>query len=160
MPCPDITNTTQRTMTDKKTIKETKISSPVTIMGHTFNNLQEIKDAVSISASKYEADSGRRITGKDLDPDKGPKDIHVAEIWQLYPCFDSSDRMYETRSFQNYFFSKEPFTFERLREIYNGCKTGMNFCLVNEDTPAEFLPAVYYVGERSLMTVATPDAAD
>jgi hypothetical protein len=63
--------------------------------------------------------------------------------------------MNENRTYQNYFFSDKPFTPERICEIYQKCHEQFNFGLINESMPAEYAPAVYYVGDRDKMVYAT-----
>lgn len=80
--------------------------------------------------------------------------IHIAEVWESYPCFDAEDRMYEDRTYQNYFFSEEPFTPAKVCDIISRCKGQCNYQYVNEQMPADCTPALYYVGDRGVMVLA------
>ncbi|MDE6581635.1 MAG: hypothetical protein K2K47_03810 [Duncaniella sp.] len=80
--------------------------------------------------------------------------IHIAEIYAPYPCFDSYDSIYENRKYRNYFFSREPFTVIRLKEIFESCRMEMNFRLINDDMPASATPALYYEGDGDEMVLA------
>ncbi|MDE6484456.1 MAG: hypothetical protein K2L14_03560 [Duncaniella sp.] len=128
------------------------IHDKVKIMGHRFNGLKDIKAAVELSSSDKDMNWFLRAhANKDYTK---LKDIHVAEIWASYPCFDSSDSLYENRTYQNYFFSREPFTEKRLREIFESCRIEMNFRLINDDMPAWAAPALYYEGDGDEMVLA------
>jgi hypothetical protein len=136
-------------------LRECSIRSNVEILGHVFHGLKEIKAAVELSASPF---LGDEINGEFVDemmPDTPIQGVHVAEIWQSYPCFDFEDRMNENRTYQNYFFSDKPFTPERICELYQKCNEQFNFALINENMPIDFVPAVYYVGDRDKMVYAT-----
>lgn len=130
------------------------IHDDVEIMGHLFHGLKEIESAVELSGSisgiRYDV-SNRR------NPEVVVPGIHIAEVWESYPCFDSEDRMYENRRYQNYFFSNVPFTVSTLRKILSRCRSGCNYQYVNSDMPVEFAPAVYYVGDFGKMVLATDD---
>lgn len=119
-------------------------------MGHTFKGLADIAKYVDIMARDYVIsgiDVSRREPAVRLDG------IHVAEIWEPYPCFDAEDRMYENRTYRNYFFSAEPFDRNRLVQIFQRCRQMANFRLVNGFMPAEFAPAVYYDGDSDTFEV-------
>ncbi len=136
-------------------LRECSIHSDVEILGHVFHGLKEIKAAVEMSASPFSHDEiDKEYVDKKM-PDAQIQGVHVAEIWQSYPCFDFEDRMNENRTYQNYFFSDKPFTPERICEIYQKCHEQFNFGLINENMPAEYAPAVYYVGDRDKMVYAT-----
>ncbi|MDE5786059.1 MAG: hypothetical protein K2H98_05940 [Duncaniella sp.] len=133
-------------------LNELSIHDKVMIFGHRFRGLDEIKASVELSCTEsdilYNFRFSRNIDHKKITG------IHVAEIYAPYPCFDSYDSIYENRKYRNYFFSREPFTETRLREIYNSCTHKMDFRLVSEDMPASCTPAIYYKGEGDKMIVA------
>ena len=83
--------------------------------------------------------------------------VHVGELWMSYPCFDSSDflyeNLYENRTYQNYILRERPITFEdmeRLRKL----PSGMNAQRLSPSVPEDMLPMVYYVGDGDTMMVA------
>jgi hypothetical protein len=136
-------------------LRECSIHDEVKILGHKFHGLEEIKSAVELSAASY---GGAEIKTDfvTLNKPKAPiPGIHVIEIWEPYPCFDAEDRLNENRTYQNYFLSKKQVTPEQLSEIYKRCHEQFNFSLINKNMPAEFTPAVYYVGDRGKMVIAT-----
>lgn len=134
------------------TIKEIPIRDKVLIMGHSFHGLEEIKACVEISCYKHDLTHDHPFNIKAGH--KKINGIHIAEMWAPYPCFDSSDSLHENRTFRNYFFSREPFTETRLREIFGSCHQRMNFCLVNDAMPDSCAPALYYEGEGEKMVFA------
>jgi hypothetical protein len=142
-------------MTNSIILRECSIHDKVEILGHVFHGLKEIKSAIEISASPFLGDEINTEFVDEMTPDIPIQGVHVAEIWQSYPCFDFEDRMNEHRTYQNYFFSTKPFSLERLSEIYKKCHEESNFALVNENMPIDIAPAVYYVGDYSDMVVAT-----
>ena len=83
-----------------------------------------------------------------------PASVHVGEASIAYPCFDSSDFMYEDRSYQNYILRNHPITRTDMRELAESI-VSQRTCMVSEDTPENLLPMVYYRGEGELMLVAT-----
>lgn len=116
-----------------------KQKDPVEILGHVFNGLDEINQAVE----------GRVLIGDTEiiknDEWKPVAGIHILRFYAPYPCFDASDRMYEKRQYSNYFFSKEPFTEEKVAKLTKlPCQ--FNYRMVTDDLPEWALPAVYFGG--------------
>lgn len=140
----------------KHTTKTVPINEPITILGHTFQGLKEIRDAVeAISSVGHGKMKGNRFVGWDKPyiftqaPTTRIQGVHVLEIHQRYPCFDSSDYTYEDRYFTNYFFSERPFTKDVIFKLallpYKGnCELDIN------ELPESF-PHIYYVGEGENM---------
>ena len=80
--------------------------------------------------------------------------LHIGNIWESYPSFDSSDAS-DGRSYNNYVFSRTPLT-ENLMEQY--CKrinSNIDACMVHEDIPAELLPILYYNGDSDWVILAS-----
>jgi hypothetical protein len=127
-------------------------SASIEIMGHTFNGLSDVYAAVEITAV-YSLGKIRVLGGDDA-PSKPVEGIHVAEIYERYPCFDYYDRWNERRCFHNFFFSREPFTQERLEELYATCRPTSNFCMVKEGMPANCAPALYADDDKAYATLA------
>jgi hypothetical protein len=136
-------------------LRECSIHGKIEIHGHVFQGLKEIKSAVEISTSPFFGNEINMEYVREVEPKVPIKGVHVAEIWKSYPCFDFEDRMNENRTYQNYFFSDKPFTPERICELYQKCNEQFNFALINENMPIDFVPAVYYVGDRDKMVYAT-----
>lgn len=83
-----------------------------------------------------------------------PFGLHIGNIWESYPMFDSCDSS-DGRSYNNYVFSKIPLT-EDMMELY--CKrisARFNACMVNEDIPTDLLPILYYDGDSDWVLLAT-----
>lgn len=129
--------------------KEIWIDKPFEVMGHWFKNLDDVKDNVDICYNTRRwVDYPHRI-----ELTNPLKDIHILELYEMYPCFDSYDYANETRFYRNFFFSREPFTDEDVDELSKiSQKPGV--CLVSEETPKWALPALYYKGEGSRMLLA------
>jgi len=128
-------------------IREVSKNSEIEILGHVFNGLSEIKEAVEVFC---------RMGWHhwNTDPTSKVEGIHVICVYERYPCFDSWDYANEDREFSNYFFSDKPFTeqqIERLSKLPGQC----NAQIVNDSMPEWALPAVYYRGEGDTMVVAT-----
>lgn len=134
------------------------INGPVSILGHTFENLQAVRKAVEISSTIGHADKcGKRLDIWDKPyissrtPAMPVQGVHVLEIYERYPCFDSSDYACEDRYFTNYFFSTEPFT--------NAMVTSLALLRYHGDSrpdPADIpdgLVHLYYKGEGDEMEI-------
>lgn len=122
------------------------IVAKVDICGHTFDGLEGIQRLTEISASGY---LNPYITKNDVRCE----DVHVGQIYQKYPCFDSSDYAYENRYYQNYLIRKEAISEQDVREAL-AMGTQGNEKRVHELTPAKMLPMVYYKGEGGFMLIA------
>lgn len=123
--------------------------SPVLILGHVFMGLDDIENHVEASCAYQRS----RPFIDELEPNKRIKGLHVGECYENYPCFDSSDRMYENRSYQNFTFSHRPFT-EHDMLTFSNLPCGNNTRLITFKTPSNLLPMVYYNGDSSVMLVA------
>ena len=124
-------------------IKHYSTNDQIEILGHIFNGLEEIENAVEIETRVSNAIGERYI--RQIHPENVIPGIHILKLYEPYPCFDSSDFMYENRRYCNYFFSKNPFTTDDITRIAN-TRWHNNYCLVNENMNKEFLPASYYGG--------------
>ncbi len=88
---------------------------------------------------------------------KKQADIHVGEIYESYPIFDSSD-LKDRRSFRNFIFRHSPICETDMRDalaIPHRC----NFCMVQECIPHDMLPVLYYKGDGEHMLLATERCA-
>lgn len=127
------------------------ITEDVEILGHTFHGLEDIMAYREMSLCE-------RYMSKDPATCVTPRkrgNIHVGEVWQSFPCFDSSDYDTENRSYQNYLVRNRPITHADMQKIRNLPTVG---CLekINERMPVDALPLVYYHGNGGFMLVATP----
>ena len=123
------------------------IHDDVEILGLVFHGLQDISAHVEMSQAV-----GSSCKPSVREPKKTGR-VHVGELWMSYPCFDSSDYLYENRTYQNYILRERPITFEdmeRLRKL----PSGMNAQRLSPSVPEDMLPMVYYVGDGDTMMVA------
>lgn len=138
------------------------INEPVCILGHTFENLQAVRKEVEVSSTIGHADKrGKRLDIWDKPyissrtPAAPVPGVHVLEIYERYPCFDSSDYACEDRYFTNYFFSTEPFTNPMVTQLallrYHG----------DSHPDAADIPDglihLYYKGEGDVMELNRPE---
>lgn len=80
--------------------------------------------------------------------------VHVAQIYEPYPCFDYHDRLTETRSYDNFIVRDHKITEDYCRKLEES-DLGCNYCFVVESLPADFLPMLYRNGDDRFMYVAT-----
>lgn len=128
-------------------IREVSKTSKIEMLGHVFNGLNDIKQAVEVYC---------RVGSElwDTEPKSIVDGIHVICVYEPYPSFDSEDYANEDRDFSNYFLSAKPFTkqqIERLSKLPGRCNANM----LNDTMPEWAVPAVYYRGEGDTMIVAT-----
>ena len=122
------------------------IHDDVEILGQVFHGLQNISAHVEMSQAV-----GSSCKPSVREPKKTGR-VHVGELWMSYPCFDSSDYLYENRTYQNYILRERPITFEdmeRLRKL----PSGMNAQRLSPSVTEAMLPMVYYVGDGDTMIV-------
>lgn len=134
------------------TLKQLSINQPFVILGHEFHGLEDVAAAVELSGSTFALNHPQFF--RTRTPEQVIPGIHIAEIWESYPCFDAEDRMYENRTYQNYFFSEEPFSPAKVCDIISKCTNRCNYQFVNSEMPADFTPALYYVGDGDKMLLA------
>lgn len=124
------------------------INERVTILGRTFDGLEDIKRHVEISGCHLDRLSSDRR--QDVD---SYDDVHIGKIYEGYPRFDSYDSA-DNRYYQNFIFRSEPVKDEDMKEAFRMDRLG-NFCMVHERIPEELLPILYYRGEGDYMLLAT-----
>jgi len=82
-----------------------------------------------------------------------PAGIHIGHFQENYPIFDSYDAS-DNRKYNNYVFSRNPLTEERMEQYFNKVSSHMDFCMVHEKIPEEFLPILYYNGSSDYILLA------
>lgn len=92
--------------------------------------------------------------GEPFPIERKNEKLHVACIFEGYPCFDEHDYAYENRSYWNFFISDRPFTEQDCLEM-SEMRRKYNACYVCESLPAKYLPAIYWVGDGNFILVAT-----
>lgn len=125
------------------------VKTPISILGHTFNGLDDILNCLEIIGKVYSNGI------KCFSPDKINicQDIHVGKICRNYPIFDSYD-LDDDRTYQNFIFKKSNINDIILEKVSLIDKKG-NFCLVHESIPTDYLPILYYRGDGDYMILAT-----
>lgn len=122
------------------------IYDDVEILGQVFHGLQDIMSHVEISMAE-----GSYIGAHDCEPAKRGK-VHVGELWKRYPCFDSSDDMYEDRSYRNYIFRQDSIDEYDLKKLER-LPWNENNKRISPSVPQKMLPIVYYEGDGNTMIV-------
>ena len=124
------------------------IHDDVRILGHVFHGLEDICSYVEMSMSD----------GSSLGPSKREAkkkgDVHVGELWMKYPCFDSSDYMYENRYYQNFIFRKRPISASDIKNLEQ-LPTHGNSKRLSLSVPEDMLPMAFYNGEGDTFLVLT-----
>lgn len=137
----------------KPIIVEASIFDTVEILGHQIAGYKAILKAVDFSSSPGSTINRRgreEIFDKPYISSRNPVEripgLHILEVYEGYPCFDSSDYAYENRFYQNFFFSDKPFSREQINRIAFMKRVG---CLefITEEMPEWALPCAYYRGE-------------
>lgn len=83
-----------------------------------------------------------------------PMGLHIGNIWEGYPVFDSYDSS-DDRSYNNYMISHQPFTEDLMEQYCKQIKVHSNACMVHEDIPPSLLPILYYNGDSDWVLLAS-----
>lgn len=67
----------------------------IEILGHVFTGIEEIRKAVEVRGRVTPDFREERDLVEEI-PEKPIEDLHILELYQPYPCFDSLDLLYET----------------------------------------------------------------
>lgn len=124
------------------------IKDKVTILGHTFDGLEDIRQHCAMVASEF---CGKLECWKNRDSTEY-SDIHIGRIYESYPVFDFYD-LSDDRTYSNYIFRSSPITEEDMVNTFR-ISHGLNFCMVHENIRPECLPILYYSGEGEYMLLA------
>ena len=125
--------------------------STIFIEGCRFDGLYDIMNQVEISDNPKHT---YYRWSKHDNHKRNPDGLHVGEILESYPTFDSSDSS-DGRTYDNYIFSREPITESMMEDYCRQVKANYNFCMVHENIPDHLLPIVYHNGDDEYMLVAT-----
>lgn len=99
----------------KPILMTVSINDTINILGHNIEGLEAIRNAVDFSSSSgsttINAKGKEIIVIKPYISSNAPKvsippGLHILEIYERYPCFDSSDYAYEDRYYRNFFSQK------------------------------------------------------
>lgn len=125
----------------------------ITVLGHTFNGLEDINRHVEIVCSK-QSETLRCTPIKDA---LQGGDVHVGKFYEPYPRYDNSN-CGEKYCFVNYIFRTEPITETDMVNAYKSIRCGSNFCMVSEEIPTELLPLLYCNGGNYMFYASWNDA--
>ncbi len=125
------------------------IKDKVTILGHTFNGLSDIKRHIELVG--YQGYDGLHCYSPMIAD--MCEDVHVGHFKENYPVFDSYD-LSDDRTYQNYIFRAEPITEEVMQKAFRTNHV-FNFCMVHEDIDEILLPILYYSGDGKYMLLAS-----
>ena len=125
--------------------------SLIYIDGYWFNGLSDIKSKTEISGNPSYYFRKWYVSVENM---QNPSGLHIGNISKSYPTFDSYDSS-DDRSYNNYVFSKKPFTEELMERYCKEIDINSNFCMVHENIPEEFLPILYYDGDSDCVLLAT-----
>lgn len=123
------------------------------IFGHVFNGIRDVELAIEYHSRINKGSDGKRFHWAS-EPKKPIDGIHVAQLYEPYPRFDSDDC--DTRDYCNYYFSTTPFTAQKVGQL-STIPGRFNACQVTALMPAWAAPAIYRDGDSSTIIVALPD---
>ena len=125
--------------------------SLILIGDYLFNGLDEIETHVEISGNPHYVYNKWYALEGYIHNAAG---LHVGNIWESYPKFDSYDDC-DSRSFNNYVFSMQPLTEAMMDQYCKHVDIGSNACMVHENIPEQYLPLLYYDGDSDYVLLAT-----
>ena len=125
------------------------IKDKVTILGHTFNGLKDIREHIELYGCEgFDGLHCWSPTEVELY-----EDVHIGHFFESYPAFDSYD-LADDRTYQNYIFRPTPITEANMKDAFRTFH-GFNFCMIHENIPEENLPILYYKGDGQYMLLAS-----
>lgn len=117
------------------------VNSPFTFLGNNYKNLKHFRDQLT-ETEKHPDPYYRILTD-------GNQNLFL-ERDERYPCFDSSDRMYENRYYHYLFYCKNR---EDLEEKFKFLK-GNNYLSSCAQTDPELIPNLFYGDDTSIFEIA------
>ena len=116
-----------------------------------FEGINDIDSQVEMygSVKGYEMERCLHLGSKS-----NPAGLHIGHLQENYPIFDSFDAS-DNRKFNNYVFSRDLLTEERMEQYFKKVSSHIDFCMVHEEIPDEFLPILYYNGSSDYILLAT-----
>ena len=131
------------------------IKDKITVLGHTFDGLKDIIAHREVVGKQYYR-GFECFVPNDITP---YKDVHIGEIYDNYPTFDSFDAC-DNRCYRNFIFSNEAITAQDMKKVFSATPHTNNFCMVHEAIDWGFLPILYYSGEGDYMLLASNNICD
>lgn len=125
------------------------INDRINVLGHDFNGLEDVVNHCMISGrgSYWGLDCFKPSVINEYS------DIHIGELYENYPKFDSFDSG-DDRVYQNFIFRTNPITENEMKEVFK-IPHKSNFCMVHENIPVDCLPILYYRGDGDYMLLAS-----
>ncbi len=124
------------------------IKDKITILGHTFKGLTDIREHVELFGR--EQNDGLHTWSPVEAAVYG--DIHIG-LLEDCPIFDCNN-LGKDRTCQNYLFRREPVAERDMQEALK-VSHQFDFCMVHEQIPKERLPILYYGGKGKYMLLAS-----
>lgn len=125
------------------------VKDKITVLGHTFNGLADIVEHREIIGKE----SYRGFVCFTPDVMNVYQDVHIGELYENYPVFDSYD-LGDDRTYQNYIFRNKKITRKDMEEAF-AVFHKVDFCMVHEQIPDVMLPILYYQGDGEYMLLAS-----
>lgn len=125
--------------------------SLILIGDYLFNGLDEIMTQVEMAGNpKHTYRKWYNVGGFE----QNAAGLHIGNIWESYPTFDSFDDA-DGRSYDNYIFSKQPLTEAMMDRYCKEVSANFNACMVHEYIPQDLLPILYYNGDSDYILLAS-----
>ena len=125
--------------------------SRICIEGCWFDGLEDIEAQAEMSGNPRHTFS-KWYARKEYK--HNPMGLHIGNIWEGYPVFDSYDSS-DDRSYNNYMIFHQPFTEDLMEQYCKQIKVHSNACMVHEDIPPLLLPIIYYNGDSDWVLLAS-----
>lgn len=125
------------------------IKDRITVLGHTFDGLEDVIKHRELIGKEFMRGFDC-FTPQNVNVYSG---IHIGELYENYPIFDSYD-LGDDRTYQNYIFRKDKINRQDMETAFSVYRKG-NFCMVHEQIPEDFLPILYYSGDGKYMLLAS-----
>jgi hypothetical protein len=122
-------------------IKSYSIQKPFEFRGVSYRNLQHFRDQLT-EIEKHPDPYYRILTDNNQ--------TLFLERDELYPCFDSSDRMYENRYYHYLFYCKNR---EKLDEKFNYLN-GINYLSSSAQSDRKLIPNIFYGDDTLFFQIA------
>ncbi len=127
------------------------IKDKITILGHTFNGLEDIAAHCEMTGR----DGCNGLECHAFDEYRTYRDVHIGMIYKNYPVFDCYDAC-DNRCYRNFIFRKrKEITSKDIEDTFRYVKFKNDFCMVHEEIYASYLPILYYRGDGNYMLLAS-----
>jgi len=121
---------------------------PVTVKMNFYGKTVTYKDIIDCT------EITRRIGRWTSERERKNNALHVANIYEPYPCFDSYDYASETRSYDTHIIRDKKITEDDCLEIEKSGH-GYHYNYASDYVPSKYLPLVYRNGDSRFVLVVT-----